>query len=83
MCFDKNTLVVVEVRARATNRFGDVRGAVDVRKARKIIHLTSLLLHECNPEMLCPIRFDVILLFIEGSSVADFHHVRDAFDALI
>ncbi len=82
VCLDRETLVFVEVRARSTDRFGDVRGAVDVRKARKIVRLATLLLQQWEATTTPSIRFDVILLAMCDLQVVKVHHVRGAFDAL-
>jgi putative endonuclease len=69
-----NTLVFVEVRYRASTRFGTPAETVDIRKQRKLAAAASHYLQR-NPTEL-PCRFDVIAL--SGTNRIDW--IRDAFN---
>lgn len=70
---EANTLVFVEVRFRASTRFGTPAETVDFRKQRKLAAAASHYLQH-NPTNL-PCRFDVIAL--SGANRVDW--IRDAF----
>lgn len=69
---ERGTIVFVEVKARASHRFGSTLGAVDGRKRRRIRAIAEDYLQFAAPD--AKARFDV--LTIEGSAV---HLYRDAF----
>lgn len=57
---DAETLVFVEVRLRASQRFGGARASIDGAKQRKLIAAASHYLSQHDSARPC--RFDVILL---------------------
>ncbi len=60
-------LVVVEVRARSSDRFGGAAASIDLRKQIRIRRATALLIRE-SPELAnLPIRFDVIA--VRGNNI--------------
>jgi putative endonuclease len=59
---DARTLVVVEVRLRASDRFGGAAASVDLRKQTKIRRAAALLLHTRKDLAALPVRFDVIAM---------------------
>ena len=71
---EADTLVFVEVRFRASARFGTPAETVDLRKQRKLAAAASHYLQR-NPTNL-PCRFDVIAL--NGTNRIDW--IRDAFN---
>ena len=71
---EAGTLVFVEVRFRASTRFGTAAETVDSRKQRKLAATASHYLQR-NPTNL-PCRFDVIAL--SGTNRIDW--IRDAFN---
>jgi putative endonuclease len=82
---DRDTLVVVEVRARAPTRFGSALETIGPAKRRRIVRATQVLL-AARPELATlPIRFDVVAFEVAaGDRPADADQVqwlRAAFDA--
>jgi putative endonuclease len=61
-----NTLVIVEVRRRSSNRFGGAAASVDSRKQIKLRRAAALLLHDRKDLAASPVRFDVIAFGPEG-----------------
>jgi putative endonuclease len=57
---DERTLVIVEVRARASDRFGGAAASVNARKQAKIRKAAALLIHTRKEFAGLPVRFDVI-----------------------
>jgi putative endonuclease len=73
---DGDTVVFVEVKTRATDRFGAPEEAVDREKRRRIVRAASdfLFRTDWNRDR---VRFDIVsVLFGETESV---EHIRDAF----
>jgi putative endonuclease len=82
---DRDTLVVVEVRARAPTRFGTALETIGPAKQRRIVQATKLLL-SARPELAkLPLRFDVVAFEVAaGADHPGDDHVqwlRAAFDA--
>lgn len=82
---DRDTLVVVEVRARAPTRFGTALETIGPAKRRRIVRATQVLL-SARPELAkLPLRFDVVAFEVDaGSERAGGDQVqwlRAAFDA--
>jgi putative endonuclease len=63
---DTRTLVIVEVRTRASNRFGGAAASVDYRKQVKIRRAAALLLQQRRELAGLPVRFDVIAMGPDG-----------------
>lgn len=80
VAWEQETLVIVEVRARSSQRFGQAELAVDLQKARQILRITPWLLREPTLANPATIRFDVVTLRCVAARVARMHHVRSAFD---
>jgi putative endonuclease len=59
---NERTLVVVEVRTRASDRFGGAAASVDWRKQAKIRKTTALLIQQRKDLGDLPVRFDVIAM---------------------
>ncbi|UBM62532.1 YraN family protein [Candidatus Sulfidibacterium hydrothermale] len=75
---DKDELVIVEVKTRSTDAFGDPEEAVTPQKARRLIEAAGAYVEQHQLDM--DIRFDVIaILFKNGKKVI--HHIEDAFYA--
>ncbi len=70
---DKQTLVIVEVRFRKTDKYGSAAESVTRAKQVKIIAATHIYLASRKTD--CPIRFDVIA--ISGNGTIDW--IRNAF----
>jgi putative endonuclease len=75
VCDDAGTLVFVEVRARASDRYGGAAATVRHDKQRHVVHAARhYLVARKVGDVAC--RFDVVA--IEGDHV---EHYKDAFDA--
>lgn len=73
---DKDTLVFVEVKTRATDRFGAPEEAVDREKRRRIVRAASdYLFHLDSPEQI--VRFDIVSVLI--GEAERIRHLPDAF----
>lgn len=72
---DSDTLVFVEVRFRASDRFGGAVASIGISKQRRLIAAAGLFL-QCHSLDL-PCRFDVIAM--SGGNHIDW--IRDAFHA--
>ncbi|MCF6250964.1 MAG: YraN family protein [Methylococcaceae bacterium] len=72
---DQQTLAIVEVRFRKSNKYGGALESVTRKKQSRIIAATQyyLLTHKMN----CPIRFDVIAL----SNDTDINWIKNAFQS--
>ena len=82
---DRDTLVVVEVRARAPTRFGTAVETIGPAKRRRIVRATQVLL-AARPELArFPLRFDVVAFEVatgaERSGGDQVQWLRAAFDA--
>ena len=75
---DKDTLVLVEVKARRSSRFGSPKGAVTPAKQRKISMAALDYLKRANLEDIRA-RFDVVAIDTTGGKT-DIEVVRNAFD---
>ncbi|HMM11637.1 MAG TPA: YraN family protein [Bacteroidales bacterium] len=73
---DKDTLVIVEVKTRATSWFGEPEFAVNKSKQRTLVRAAEAYILKNNINM--DTRFDIISVIIspQGKSV---HHIEDAF----
>ena len=63
---DGPTVVVVEVRKRASDRFGGAAASVDWRKQAKIRRTAALLMQQRADLASMPVRFDVIAIGPRG-----------------
>ena len=82
---DRDTLVVIEVRARAPTRFGTAVETIGPAKRRRIVRATQVLL-AARPELArLPLRFDVVAFEVGGGDeqgdVDQVQWLRAAFDA--
>ena len=82
---DRDTLVVVEVRARAPTRFGTALETIGPAKRRRIVRATQVLL-SARPELArLPLRFDVVAFEVAASAERPggdhVQWLRAAFDA--
>lgn len=77
IAFDKETLVIVEVKLRSTDYFGDPSKAVTKKKQRYLIEAAEAYLdtREDEPE----VRFDIISI-ISGNGDCTIEHITDAFN---
>lgn len=75
---DGRTLVVVEVKARTTSRWGNAEVWVDNMKIRRIVNATDAYLRLKCIDL--PVRFDIITIIGEEGKEA-IEHIPDAFFA--
>src|SRR4051812_33478003 len=73
---DHSTLVLIEVRYRASHRYGGAAASVTKQKQRRIINAAKYLLVSHSELRRFPVRFDVIAIDSLGGSV---DWIRDAF----
>ena len=69
---DGETLVIIEVRYRKTDRYGSALESITPKKQSRIIAATHYLLQN---KMACPVRFDVVAL----SGNASIEWIKNAF----
>lgn len=70
-----STLVVVEVKYRSGDLFGDPSEAVDLRKQHKICQTTLFYYMEHGYELSYPCRYDIIAIYGDGT----INHIENAF----
>ena len=80
VCLDGATLVIVEVRARASSRFVRAAETVDIRKQRKLILATRHLLMTHPQWSGHRLRFDVFCIDSTDSAAPAIRWIRNAFD---
>jgi putative endonuclease len=81
VCRDAEATVVVEVKARADNRFGDGLEAVGPRKERRLRAAAAWWMAETG-EIRQGVRFDVVVVSLDkDGSVRSLAHVRDVLNA--
>jgi putative endonuclease len=75
---NNNQLIVVEVKTRKSNYFGEPESFVDKQKQKNIIRAANayILQHNLNLD----VRFDIVSIII-GSSKQQINHIEDAFYA--
>ena len=81
VCLDGATLVIVEVRARASSRFASASESVDGRKQQKLIRATRHLLMTHPQWSGYPLRFDVICASDIDTAEPTIQWIRNAFDS--
>jgi putative endonuclease len=74
---DGDTLVFIEVRYRASSRFGSALESVTATKQRRLIKAARFYL--AHHGLSCSCRFDVV--GVEGTSPRSIHWIRHAFEA--
>lgn len=78
ICLDEKTLVLVEVKTRATIAKGTPEEAVTATKQRRIVRLAKTYIAKESIEP-CDVRFDVITIIVLGEDRALLRHHRAAF----
>jgi putative endonuclease len=79
VALDGETLCFVEIKARATQEFGEAIAAVRAGKQRKIVRAAMLFLARNRSQRAC--RFDVLGLDRRADGSWEFTLVRNAFEA--
>ena len=74
---EKDTLVVVEVKARKNEDFMFAEDAVDEKKMRNLVRATHnyILMKGLD----CDVRFDIITLVLDDKGEYKLKHIKDAF----
>jgi putative endonuclease len=80
VALDRQTLVFVEVRMRASTAFGSAAESVDARKQKRIARAAAELLASRTLPRHARVRFDVIAID-SGCMPPIVTHLRDAFTA--
>jgi putative endonuclease len=80
VALEGSALVIVEVRLRASARFGSAAESVDARKQQRIVRATSELLARGGLPRFSRVRFDVVAIDA-GAAPPRVTHIRDAFTA--
>ena len=72
-----NTLVIIEVKTRSGNSFGEPYTAVDFRKQRYLVVAAEhyIYAHNINLE----VRFDIISIIIDRHGRITLEHIKEAF----
>lgn len=78
---DKNTIVFVEVKQRATNYFGEPYRAVDIRKQRSIIMVANNYIKQNKIDL--EARFDIISIIYIPEQKPKIEHIISAFEPII
>ncbi|MDO5713444.1 MAG: YraN family protein [Tissierellia bacterium] len=76
IAWDKEFLVIIEVKTRKSSKYGKPREAVDVYKQENIIRVTHSYLAEKSLWSV-PVRFDVIEIFLKDRETIE--HLEGAF----
>lgn len=74
---EKETLVIVEVKARKNEDFINTESAVDEKKMRNLIRAAHNYILLKNLD--CETRFDIITLVLDEKGEYKLNHIKDAF----
>ena len=81
VAYDGETLVLVEVKTRRSQKAGRPEEAVSETKQRRIVRLAEAYMASAGVAQEGPVRFDVIALRVLGEDRALLRHYRGAFEA--
>lgn len=70
-------LVFVEVKTRSSDGFGGPEDAVNAKKQDLLARTAGLYMEHIGYDW--EIRFDIVAVFVKGSTVQEIRHVEDAF----
>ncbi len=76
VAMDGPMLVIIEVKTRATNMFGEPEFAVTKRKQKSLIRVADAYIQEKN--LYLETRFDIVSIIITPHK-KHLHHIEDAF----
>jgi len=76
IAIDGDELVIVEVKTRSTDYFGDPEDAVDAAKERNLIRAAEAYVEEHDLNM--DVRYDVVAVILKNKDL-NIRHIRDAF----
>ena len=72
-------IVIVEVKARATDAFMEPHEAVNKRKIRLIVNAADAFMNQENRDQ--HVRFDIISVLPDKKGKLEINHIIDAFDS--
>lgn len=77
IAIDKNEIIIVEVKSRKSEYFGNPEDAVDKHKIKNLVRAASsyVISHNINLD----VRFDIITLLLLPSGEYKLTHIKDAF----
>ena len=76
IAMDGDELVIVEVKTRSSDYFGNPEDAVNFQKEAFLIRATEAYLEEKDLD--CDSRFDIVSIILKDGK-PDFYHIKDAF----
>jgi putative endonuclease len=79
VALDRDVLVIVEVRTRASDQYGGAAASVDPRKQQRIIRAASQLLQQRKDLGRLRVRFDVIVVSNIASETPAIEWIQHAF----
>lgn len=74
---DGDTLVVVEVKTRHRNSFGEPYEAVTQAKEKLLVSAANYYIHKFNMD--CDTRFDIVSIILPQKGEPIIEHIEDAF----
>ncbi|GGI94894.1 UPF0102 protein [Alicyclobacillus cellulosilyticus] len=76
VALDGETLVMVEVRTRQTDRYGTPEESVDARKVNRLLRVARQFVAQTPGFAAAEVRFDLIAVDVADGMVGQFRHVR-------
>ena len=76
---ERDTLVIAEVRTRASDYYGGAAASVDLRKQQRLTHAAAQLLQQRKSLAHLPARFDVVIVTDIWSDKPKVEWLRHAF----
>ncbi len=76
IAMDGQELVIVEVKTRSTDFFGEPEEAVDEAKEKRLINATEAFIEEKDLDV--EVRYDIISILLKNSH-PEIRHIQDAF----
>jgi putative endonuclease len=76
VAMDGDELVIVEVKTRSSDYYGNPEDAVDYRKETFLIRATEAYLEEKDLD--CDSRFDIVSIVLKNNE-PEIYHIKDAF----
>ena len=76
-----DVLLIVEVRTRASDRFGGAAESIDFHKCRRIIRASRQLLQQHDELAKLPARFDVVIVSEPDGESPRVEWIKHAFEA--
>lgn len=77
VCTHSNQLIIVEVKTRSSELFGQPYEAVTPQKIRRIVAATQAYIYKYHIDQ--EVRFDIVSILISDSNKPEIKHIKDAF----